>query len=160
MTSSPANKAYFYLIKILSARDYSEYKLREKLREKKYSSEEIEQAINEVKSKGYLREENYAAARVKAFMEKGYSPVFIRQKLAQENVTLSDEKIEAVFTEYRLTPNDQIERLIRKKIRGKAEIDYNEESKILRYLISKGHDFSESKKLIKVLLKESSQQFS
>ena len=60
MTNTTSNKAYMYLVKLLSSRDYSEYKLREKLREKKYPADEIESALNEIKSKGFLREEAYA----------------------------------------------------------------------------------------------------
>lgn len=149
-----STKAYMYLVKILSIRDYSEYKLREKLRERNYPADEIESAINDIKAKGYLREEAYAEARVKASMQKGYSPDYIRQKLAQENVPITDEEINAVFAEYRTKPEEQIERLVRKKMAGKTEFDYEGESKILRYLISKGHDFDVSKKIMKSIINE------
>jgi regulatory protein len=156
--TTPSNKAYLYLVKIISGRDYSEHKLREKLREKKYPADEIDTAINEIKARGFLREEVYAEARVKSFMEKGYSPDYIRQRLTEEHLTVTDEEIEAVFTEYRLTPEDQIARLIRKKIQGKTEFDYAGENKILRYLLSKGHDFGESKKMMKSIIGEGASQ--
>ncbi|MFA6237364.1 MAG: regulatory protein RecX [Bacteriovorax sp.] len=152
--NSKSHKAYMYLVKIISARDYSEHKLREKLKEKKYPADEIEMAINEIKSRGYLREEVYAEARVKAFMHKGYSPNYIRQKLAQEHLAVTDEEIEAIFIEHRTSPEDQIDRLVRKKMHGKTEFDYDGESKILRYLISKGHDFGAAKKIMKIILAE------
>lgn len=157
MNTPPAKKsqkAYMYLVKIISARDYSEHKLREKLRERKYPTDEIESAIAEIKSKGYLREDVYAEARVKAFMHKGYSPNYIRQKLAQEHLTVTDEEIEAIFIEYRTSPEEQMDRLIRKKMHGKTEFDYAGESKILRYLISKGHDFGSAKKIMKEIISE------
>ncbi len=152
--SSRSQKAYMYLVKIISARDYSEHRLREKLKEKKYPADEIESAINEIKSKGYLREEVYAEARVKAFMHKGYAPNYIRQKMAQEHVIVTDEEIEAIFAEYRTSPEEQIDRLVRKKMHGKTEFDYAGESKILRYLISKGHDFGAAKKIMKNIITE------
>jgi regulatory protein len=152
--SPKSQKAYMYLIKILSARDYSEHKLREKLREKKYPADEIENALNEIKSKGYLREEAYAEARVKAFMHKGYSPDYIRQKLNQEHVAVTNEEIEAIFREYQTSPEEQIDRLVRKKMHHKTEFTYEEESKILRYLISKGHDFGAAKKIMKNIITE------
>lgn len=154
-TTKKSQKAYIYLVKIISARDYSEHKLREKLREKKYPADEIDSAINEIKSKGYLREDLYAEARVKAFMHKGYSPDYIRQKLSQEHLSITDEEIEAIFAEYRTSPEEQIERLVRKKMHGKTEFDYAGESKILRYLISKGHDFGTAKKIMKSIIFES-----
>lgn len=150
--TTQATIAYLYLVKLLSARDYSEHKLREKLREKKHPADEIESAINEIKARGFLREAAYTQARVKTFMEKGYSPDYIRQRLAEEHLSVTDEEIQAVFEEYHLTPEVQIDRLIRKKIQGATELDYSEENKILRFLLSKGHDFGESKKVLKMVL--------
>lgn len=148
------NKAYNYLVKILSVRDYSEFKLREKLHERHFSTEEIESALAEIKAKGYLREDAYAEARVRASMQKGYSPEFIRQKMAHENIPVTEAAIEAVFAEYRTSPDEQIERLVRKKMAGKTDFDYEGETKILRYLISKGHDYETSKKVLKSVIND------
>jgi regulatory protein len=146
--------AYVYLVKILSSRDYSEYNLRQKLKDKIYSIDEIENAIFEIKSKGYLREDLYACSRIKIFMEKGYSPEYILQKMEQENITICIENINAVFTEYRISQEDQIERLVRKKMQDKSDFDIKSENKILRYLISKGHDFSLAKKIMTNIMEE------
>ncbi len=157
-----SNKAYLYLIKLLSARDYSEHKLKEKLQErvraKRFSSEEATSALNLIKEQGYLREEAYAEARVKGFMSKGYSPNFIRQKLAQEHLTVTDESIGEIFTEYRISEEDQIERLARKKMGSRTTFDFDDETRILRFLISKGHDYSSSKKVLKSLIQEVREQ--
>lgn len=157
-----SNKAYLYLIKLLSARDYSEHKLKEKLQEKvrakRFPAEDAESALNLVKEQGYLREEAYAEARVKGFMSKGYSPDYIRQKLAQERLTVTDQTIGEIFTEYRVSEEDQIERLARKKMGSKTEFDFDDETRILRFLISKGHDFSTSKKVLKSILQEVKEQ--
>jgi len=153
-----SNKAYLYLIKLLSARDYSEHKLKEKLQEKvrakRFPADEAESALNLVKEQGYLREEAYAEARVKGFMSKGYSPDFIRQKLAQERLTVTDETIGEIFSEYRISEEDQIERLARKKMGSRTSFDFDDETRILRFLISKGHDFSTSKKVLKSLIQQ------
>ena len=155
MNDKPSNsRAYSYLIKILSARDYSEHKLREKMREKKYPADEIESAIGEIKARGYLREEAYTEARIKAFMHKSYSPNYIRQKLAQEHLTVTVENIEEVFSEHRTSTDEQIAHLIRKKMHGKTEFDYDGQSKILRYLLSKGHDYGAAKRILKEILKD------
>ncbi len=156
--NTPSNKAYLYLIKLISFRDYSEHKLREKLREKKYPANEIDSAINEIKTKGYLKEELYTEARVKGFMNKGYSPNYIRQKLAQEHLTVTEEEIEDIFSEYHVSVEEQIDRLARKKMHGKTEFDYEGQSKILRFLLSKGHDFGTSKKVLKSIIGELQEQ--
>ena len=156
--NTPSNKAYLYLVRILSGRDYSEHRLREKLAEKQYSTNEIESAITDIKARGFLRADAYAETRIKGFMHRGYSSDYIRQKLAEEHLSITDETIESVFKEYGFTSNDQIDRLIRKKIQRKAELDYDGESKILRYLLSKGHDFVNSKKILKSIIGELASQ--
>lgn len=137
-----SNKAYLYVIKLLSSRDYSEHKLREKMREKKYPADEINNVIDEIKAKGYLKEELYAEARIKAFMNKGYSADFIRQKLTQEKVTVTEIEIYDIFEEYHLTEDDQIVRLLKKKLRSISEDKekaYNDRQKAIRFCLSKGH---------------------
>lgn len=152
------SKAYSYLIKLLSARDYSQHKLKEKLqtkvREKKFPADEAEAALKEVMEKGWVREEAYAEARVKGFMSKGYSPDYIRQKLAQEKMTVTDDSIGEIFTEHHVSVEEQIERLVRKKMGSRTQFDYDDETRILRFLISKGHEFSTSKKVLKTILQE------
>lgn len=147
-----SKSAYSYLVKILSSRDFSEHKLREKLQERNYTTQEIEDAITEVKSKNFLREDNYIEARIKAFMNKGYSPDYIQQKLSQEHLQVSSEIIESIFEEYNMSTDEQIRRLASKKMKSNPNIDYEEQNKILRYLLSKGHDLSASRKILKLMI--------
>ena len=149
-----SQQAYNYLVKILSSRDYSEHKLREKLREKKYPASEIEAAITEIKSRGLLREEVFTESRIRSFMNKGLSVNHIRQKLRQEHLTANDEQIQEIFEENQVSEDQQIERLARKKMGSKTDLDFNEQGKILRYLISKGHDYTLSKKVLGTLVSE------
>lgn len=147
-----SQQAYNYLIKILSARDYSEYKLREKLKAKKFPANEIDTAIEKIKTNGYLQEKNYTEARIKAFMNKGYSVHYIRQKMAQEKLVVENDLIHDVFLEHKTDEAQQIERLARKKISTKESLTSLEEAKILRFLISKGHAYSLSKKILTSIL--------
>ena len=149
-----SKQAYSYLVKILSVRDYSEHKLRQKLSEKKYPANEIDDAIDEIKKRGYLKEEIYTESRVRGFMNKGYSVDYIRQKLAQEKLTVPEDFIREVFVDHETSEEEQIERLARKKISSKTELDYDQKGKILRFLISKGHDYSLSKKVLESLVGE------
>lgn len=162
LTMAESNKAYLYLIKLLSARDYSEHKLKEKLQERiranRFTKEDATEALNLVKEQGYLREEAYAEARVKGFMSKGYSPEFIRQKLAQEHLSVTEDTIGEIFSEYRVSEEDQIERLAKKKMGTKTQFDFDDEARILRFLISKGHDYGTSKKVLKSLIREVQEQ--
>lgn len=110
-----STKAYSYIIKLLSARDYSEFKLREKLKQKNFPANEIENALNEVKVRGYLREEVYNEARIRSFMNKSYSPSYIKQRLNQEHIDVNVEQIEDFFKDQDVNTQKQIELLVRKK---------------------------------------------
>lgn len=141
-----AKIAYNYLVKLLSFRDYSEVKLREKLREKKFSPEEAESAISELKSRGYLREDLYIEARIKGFMHKNCSANYIKQKLASEKLTVDFDLIYSIFEEHKIEEVDQINNLLAKKLKLPSnfqELEYEERNKMIqkavRYAVSKGH---------------------
>jgi len=93
-------------------------------------------------------------ARVKGFMNKCYSISYIRQKMAQEHLTITEEAIQEIFDEHHMSEEQQVERLAKKKVGQKTEMDFNQQGKVLRYLISKGHDFSLSKKVLKSVIVE------
>ena len=153
-----STKAYSYIVKLLSSRDYSEYKIREKLKEKMFLDNEINDALNEIKARGYMRENAYNEARIRSLMNRNHSPSYILQKLNQEHLDTNLEQILEVFTENQVSTLDQIELLIKKKMHENRELDYEGQNKILRYLISKGHNFDESKKSLKSLLNQATPQ--
>lgn len=145
--------AYNYLVKLITLRDYSEFKLRQKLKEKKYPANEIEDAINEIKTRGYLREDLYIEARIKGLLYKGYAINYIRQKLNQESLTVSEEYISDVFEDQQTSEEDQIRQLLKKKLRTAKDHTPEEWQKVkqkaLRYTISKGHNISKTITLLK-----------
>ncbi len=153
-----SKKAYNYLIRLLTRRDYSRYKLEQKLRERKFSNTAIQESIEEIIRLNYLREDNYIEARIKGFMHKNCSKSFIQSKLAEEFLNVELEKIEAVFNEYEITEEDQIERLIQKKLPHQTpkSLSFEErmkiENKIMRYILSKGHQLGLSRSILKTFL--------
>ena len=149
-----STKAYSYIVKLLSSRDYSEYKIREKLKLKEFPAIEIEDALNEIKSRGFLRETVYNESRIRSLMNKNYSPNYILQKLNQEHLDTNIEQIVDVFNENQVSSLDQIELLIKKKIQRNTEFDFDGQNKILRYLLSKGHELDESRKCLNTIINE------
>ena len=84
-------------------------------------------------------------------MHKGYSPQSIQRKLREEYVEVEMEFITNILNEYQTTPTTQIQYLIEKKTRhisSEELVDFNFRKKLLRYLISKGHDLSLASKEI------------
>src|SRR5690606_29079025 len=78
----PKKTCYQYSLDLLARRDYSKYKLTQKLRSREFTDEEIEDTIENLVKKNYLREEEYQRMRVQGMLIKGYANSFIKQKCA------------------------------------------------------------------------------
>ena len=152
--SGDARRIYNYCIHLLARQDYSEYKLRQKLRSKPQNLPHmIDEVIPKLKERGLLREESYRRLFIRKWMMKGESEDKIRRRGSQEKLTFEAEEFRAVELELGFSDEDSIEKLVAKKLRSK-EIPKNPlekqklRDKVLRFLISKGHDFGDAKKAI------------
>ncbi len=146
--------AYGQAIKLLTKRDYSRFKLSQKLSEKGFTPEEIELAIEELLAKKYLREDYYLEARIKGMIRKNYGKHYIISKLATEQLDCPEELLNEIYQELQITPEQQITTLIAKKMRLlKLSLSNSEkEQKLLTLLHSKGHDLEMCRPLIQEVL--------
>jgi SOS response regulatory protein OraA/RecX len=147
-------RIYNYSIHLLARQDYSEFKLRQKLRSKKNNlPHEIDEVIQVLNSRGHLKEENYKRLFIRKWMMKGESEQKIKKRGAMEKLEFESEEFRAIELELGFTDDDSIEKLVQKKLRSK-EIpeDYQSKNKlrdkVLRFLISKGHSFEASKRAL------------
>jgi SOS response regulatory protein OraA/RecX len=147
-------RIYNYCIHLLARQDYSEYKLRQKLRSKPQNLPHmIDEALVKLKAKGLLREEAYRRLFIRKWMMKGESEDKIRKRGSMEKLTFEDEEFEMVSQELGFSDDESLEKLVQKKLRSK-EIPkdpkelFKLRDKVLRFLISKGHDFSDAKAAI------------
>lgn len=147
-------RIYNYCVHLIARQDYSEYKLRQKLRSKPQNlPHQIDEAIEKVKAKGLLREESYRRLFIRKWMLKGESEEKIRKRGSMERLEFQDEEFEMCEKELGFSDDDSIEKLVAKKLRLK-EIPKNPEEKfklrdkVLRFLISKGHSYEDSKRSI------------
>lgn len=153
--SQDSRRIYNYCIHLLARQDYSEFKLRQKLRSKPQNLPHmIDEAIEKLKTRGLLREEAYRRLFIRKWMQKGESAQKIRQRGAMEKLEFDSEEFKAVELELGIGEQDSLEKLINKKLRSKEiPSDYESKSKlrdkVLRFLISKGHSFEESKRALK-----------
>lgn len=150
-------KAYLYAIGLLAKRDYSEHKIRQKLKEKGFPAEHQDFAISEITQKNYLREDSYIESKTRGWMHKGYSPSFISYRFSQEKIKIEIEEILEIFSKERVSIEDQIQQLMSKKkitveILESGETAYKKRQKFLAYLISKGHDYQTSLQAIRAIL--------
>ena len=140
---------YTYSLKLLSKRDYSEFKLRQKL-SSKFPDVDLEDTIIQLIEKRFLREEEYARIRVKSLILSGYSSSYIQMKLEDERLRVDNDFIHRVKIENGLQDSTTIASLIKKKMRYKT-VPVSEDEllklkhKLLNYLATKGHNLEESK---------------
>jgi regulatory protein len=132
---------YQSAIKLLTKRDYSRFKLKQKLSEKGYLSSEIDSTVEILLEKKYLREDYYTEARIKGLLRKNYGPYYIQQKLNEEEINCSFEEIDQISKEIQLSPQEQIKSIINKKLRLLATDipDYRQIQKIVSLAHRKGH---------------------
>lgn len=144
MNKNPYNDS----ITLLAKRDYSEFKLKEKLSQRGYAPEEIDETISKLLEQNYLRPQEYRRIRIKVLLQRGHGENYIKQKLKEEHLEIEDDDIAAVKAEFNISPENQIAELIEKKLRHQTiPTDKHEryllKAKITRYLHNKGHQLSE-----------------
>jgi SOS response regulatory protein OraA/RecX len=147
-------RIYNYSIHLLARQDYSEFKLKQKLRSKKDNlPHEIEEVLQTLKARGLLREENYRRLFIRKWMMKGESEDKIRQRAAMEKLQFESDEFKMIENELGFTDEDSLQKLIEKKLRSKEIPDNYEEkmalrNKVLRFLITKGHGFDDCKRAL------------
>ena len=125
-------------MRLLTARDYTERGLRDKLTHAGFDSEEVDLAMEYVKSFGYVDDlryaTNYARCSVgvrsrreteRKLLEKGVSSGLIAQAIAEE---YSDDDSE----------DELIRHLIHKRCHDLSLLDLTARQKLLAYLFNKG----------------------
>lgn len=154
-----ARRIFNYCIHLLARQDYSEYKLRQKLRSKPQNLPHmIDEVLVKLKTRGLLKEESYRRLFIRKWMMKGESEDKIRQRGRQEKLEFEADEFVTISQELGFTDDDSIEKLVQKKLRGKdiptnPEEKFKLRDKVLRFLISKGHDYSDAKKVISNYIK-------
>ncbi len=126
-------------IKLLAKRDYSRFKLVQKLKQKGHSKEAIDETIEELLEKKYLREDLYIEARIKGLIRKGYAADFIKKKLAAENCSIETDQVYKQMEELKIDERSIVFDLIEKKLYGKELSESRD--KVMRFLLSKGYSY-------------------
>lgn len=154
-----AKAPYQYSLRLLAKRDYSRFKLKQKLVARGFSTEDIECAIEELVEKNYLREEEYMRIRVKTLILNGHANKVIQHRLSSEELYPSDQFIDQLRSSNDMDSDSVINSLIEKKLRSKTIPKDQEErnklkNKLLNHLISKGYEYAEVKGKVSGYLNE------
>ncbi len=132
---------------LLQKKDYTESKLREKLREGLYSDDCIDAAIDYVKSYKYLDDERFARDYITYHMELR-SKNRILQDLLGNGVSkdLCESLINELYSEYDSdVETEQIRNLLNKK-HYSEDMDYKDKQKIIAFLLRRGYSMESIKK--------------
>ncbi len=149
-----ARRIFNYCVHLLARQDYSEYKLRQKLRSKPQNLPHmIDEVIGKLKDKGLLREEAYRRLFIRKWMMKGEAADKIKKRGALEKLQFEDHEFELCQRELGFSDEDSIEKLVAKKLRSKEipsdpKEKFKLRDKVLRFLISKGHSYEDAKRSI------------
>ena len=146
------NTALQYSVKLLSRRDYSEFKLRVKLQNKQFQDFEIDEAIEALKIKKYINEENYTENRIIELILRNYGNLYIINKLNEEKLYPEEININKIRTERNMEEENIIQILLIKKAHSLKDIPLlKKKNKINSYLTAKGFDFYSIEKVIESL---------
>lgn len=155
--------AYNDAIKLLSRRNYSHFKLSEKLLIKGHSKEDIDEAIAELIETRLFNEVHYIESKVKGLMYKNWSPALIQQRLKREHISIPTEEIEVIFEEYGYSKEQQIRSIIDKKLlqltnyrlpKDLEQLYWKLKEKLVITISAKGHNHYEFDQIINHRLRE------
>lgn len=149
--SEEHKSAYLASIKLLTKRDYSKYKLKEKLRQKEFSEQIIAETIELLLEKKYLQEEEYIRLRIRGLAHKNYSASSIKMKLEAEEIYLDTNQVKEIYKNEGFDAETQCRQLAMKKIRQKDPETPEDYQKIIRFLLSKGFEIEESKRALRAI---------
>jgi regulatory protein len=150
--------AYQYALYLLSAQDYSEFKLRQKLRLKQFEQTEIDETLTKLIEKNYLREEEYKRLLARRWIAKGYSDSMIKRRGEQEQLSFTSEDLLNCRQEMDRSSEDTISLLVQKKMRGRdlpidREGKQKLREKVSRFLLSKGYGWDDVRKAVDEAMK-------
>lgn len=165
MSENLSKKCLSYCYRLLSMRDYSEFKLREKLREKGYPQEIVSVTIAEMKNFGFIKEDYYRQSKIKMRLKQGKAARFIREELKQEKISVTEEHLEEALLDLNLSQESILNDLLLKKTRNidLATLDFESkqklERKVIGNLVRLGHDFNSIKKNLDRMIREAKNTF-
>lgn len=121
-------------------RPHSEKELRDKLREKGASEEDIETVTALCVDYGFVNDAEYAGMIVRHYAAMGYGPGRVRQELKRRGVPgpLWDEAFEELPE-----GTETIDRLLRQKLRGRDASDRKERDKAASFLFRRGYSWND-----------------
>lgn len=135
-------KAKRKAISYLEKSNRTEQEIREKLKRELYQEDVIESAIKFLHNCHYINDDWVAENFVRA-NQANHSRRWMEMKLAQKGI---DKERLHIFFEEEYSEEVAIQKEIKKKLKGKEQITWEEKNKIMAYLYRKGYSIHETRK--------------
>ncbi len=134
--STPFLTPLTYAYRLLARRAYSRREMQEKLEEKGFTAQAIDQTLSRLQEQGYLNDVSLAQALVQRLRERGYGRLRIREKLFQRKLPawLIEETAHLVGSE-----EEKQARLLLQKHFPKGLKDRRLQAKAFRFLVNRGY---------------------
>ena len=154
---SNLSKAISKAADILSRKPATAYEITVKLRDKGYDDSVIFVAVAELEELGYINDYDYANLYLDYAEEKCYGKKKIRYEL--ENKGVDPHIIEDVLAQRENTDSAGLAQRIYEKYGNVDMSDMKMRSRVSRYLVSRGFDFSEVNDAVKQYIKQQEEQY-
>ncbi|OOF42120.1 recombination regulator RecX [Rodentibacter rarus] len=127
-----------YIVSLLTRREYSEFELRNKMQEKGFPEEQIENALVYCQQKNWQNDKRFAETYIQARSQRGYGINRIRQELRQLK-GVSNEVIDEALWEISIDWQSLALTVLRKKFPNYTEKQSPKmKQKIWHYMLSHG----------------------
>jgi len=149
--SSP-ERAWLYALRLLAARDYTAARLRDKLTQKQFSREHVEQALDKLVSEGWVNDRRYAERFAETALASGrfYGPR-LRMEMRRRGIPeeLLSEVIGQVLMEH--DEAEDVSMALERRFPGFlfSSATDSEKRRVLGFLQRKGFGFSAVMKAMK-----------
>ena len=132
-----------YVMGLLARREYSEFELRNKMQDRAFSEQEIDETIAHCQSKNWQNDQRFSENYIRYRAQRGYGKNRIKQELRQLK-GVQTSVIEAALEECEMDWYELALQLLRKKFPNYAEQKTpKEKQKIWQYMLSHGFNSEE-----------------
>ncbi len=139
------DKGYDRALNLISRRPRSEWELRDYLKRKEYEEDTTEKILNKLSESGYVNDLDFAKRWVEnRRLLKSTSKRRLQQELRQKRV--ANEVIGKVLAE---DETDELEVLRELIARKRKQTRYQDDPKLMQYLIRQGYNYADVKEALK-----------
>ncbi len=133
-------------IRMLARREHSFFELKQKLLQRNFPCELIEQTLEKLAAQGLLSDERYVESYIRSRVAKGCGPTRIALELRENGI--SKELIAQHLKTPEINWQENIRQTYRKKFGDTPATNPNERAKQIRYLQYKGFSLEQINKIV------------